>query len=111
MKITCLSCGHLYEIAEGANLRHVTCARCGNPPAAHFPHEKMLRFEAVESPAYARACSHALKGETDAALAALEEAFRAGYDDFERAESDPAIAPLRRDPRFADLIKRYRSKK
>lgn len=110
MKITCLSCGHVYDVAEGTNLQGVRCARCGNPPAAHFPHEKMLRFEAVENAAVSRACDHARKGERDQALAALEEAFAAGYDDFERVESDPSLSPLRGDPRFADLVKRYRSR-
>lgn len=110
MKIACLSCGHAYEIAEGTNLRGVTCPKCGVPPAAHFPHEKMLRFESVENPAVARACEHARRGEREPALAALEEAFRAGYDDFERVENDPALSGLRGDPRFADLLKRYRTR-
>jgi predicted nucleic acid-binding Zn-ribbon protein len=108
MKIACLSCGHAYDVAEGTNLRGVTCPQCGKPPAAHFPHEKMLRFEAVESPAFARACEHARRGEADQAFAALEEAFRAGYDDVERVRSERDLAPLRNDPRFADLLKRYR---
>ena len=110
MTIACLSCGHEHDVAEGTNLRGVRCPKCGTPPAAHFPHEKMLRFEAVRSEAYARACDHAGRGETERALAALEEAARGGYDDLERMEADPALAALRADPRFRELMKRLRSR-
>ena len=110
MKIACLSCGHVHEVAEGTDLRGVLCPKCKAPPAAHFPHEKMLRFEAVESATYARVCEHAGRGEVDAALAALEEALRGGYDDFERIGADPALGRVRADPRFRELMNRYRSR-
>src|SRR5437773_7350161 len=109
MKLTCLSCGHLHEVAEGTNLRGVACPRCGTPPSAHFPHEKMVRFEAVECEAYARACEHARRGERVQALEALEEAVRGGYDDVERIGAEPAFATLRSDPRFRELMNRKRS--
>jgi hypothetical protein len=110
MMIACLSCGRTHEVAEGTDLRGVACPGCGTPAAAHFPHEKMLRFEAVESAAYARACEEALRGKADGALAALEEAILGGYHDFERIGADPALAALRGDPRFRELMDRHRAR-
>jgi predicted nucleic acid-binding Zn-ribbon protein len=107
--IACLACGHLHAVPEGSTLRGVACPKCGTPAAAHFPHEKMMRFEAVESEAYARACEHARRGDPERALAALEEAVRGGYDDFERIGADPAFATLRADPRFREWMSRSRS--
>jgi hypothetical protein len=110
VKIACLSCGHTHEVAEGTDLRGVVCPRCRTPAAAHFPHQKMLRFEAVESAAYARAGELARRGDPDGALAALEESIRGGYDDFERIAADPALAALRGDPRFRELMDRHRTR-
>jgi hypothetical protein len=105
--IACLSCGREYDVPEGTDLRGVACPSCRTPAAADFTHEKMLRFEAVESEPYARACEHARRGEADRAFAALEEAVRGGYDDVERIAADPALAGLRADPRFRRLVDRH----
>ena len=99
MKLTCLSCAHGFEVKEGDPLNGLVCPKCRVPIANHFPHAKSVRFENADSPAYARACNHARRGETDAALAALEEALLAGFDP-ELAASDPALARLRSDPRW-----------
>ena len=100
-----MSCGRPHEVAEGADLRRVCCPHCG------APHERMVQLRpASDPPAYERACSLARGGSAGEALAALAEAFAAGYDDFERVDSDRSFASLRRDPRFADLMKRARSK-
>ncbi len=110
MKLTCFHCSHLHEVPEGTDLRGVACPRCGTPPSAHFTHAKMLRFEAAGNGAYERACEHARRGEKAPALAALEEALAGGYDDFDLVDADPALAPLRSDPRYAELLKRYRTR-
>ncbi len=99
LTITCWKCGAGYDVAEGADLRGVACPRCQNPPTNYF--------QAVGGPAYDRACDFARRGEKDAALAALEEALRAGVD-LEIVDSDPALARLRSDPRFAPLVNKYR---
>ena len=100
-----MSCGHPHEVAEGADLGRVACPRCG------VPHERMVQLRPASDPAaYARACDCARRGALDDALAALAEAFAGGYDDFERVDHERSLAPLRRDPRFADLLKKARSR-
>lgn len=97
--ITCWNCGGSYEVADGADLRGVTCPRCKNPPTNYF--------RKLGSPDYDRACEQARRGEKEAALASLEAALKAGVD-LELVDSDPALAKLRSDPRYAPLVKRYR---
>lgn len=99
MIITCWKCGRGYEVADGADLRGVRCPACQNPPTNYFVE--------VGSPAYDRACDLAKKGDVDGALAALEEALRAGTDP-EVVDSDPALKALRRDPRFSPLVRPFR---
>jgi hypothetical protein len=100
MLITCWKCGQGYEVADGAELRGVTCPSCKNPPTNYFVE--------VGSPAYDRACDLAGRGDLDAALAALEEALKGGIDP-EVVGSDPALKGLRRDPRYTPLIRRFPS--
>jgi hypothetical protein len=97
--ITCWKCGRGYDIADGADLRGVSCPACHNPPTNYFVE--------VGSPAYDRACELAKKGDLDGALAALEEALKAGAEP-ELVDSDPALKALRRDPRFLSLVQPYR---
>jgi serine/threonine-protein kinase len=59
-----------------------------------FPH---ARF------AYNAACSLARMGRTDDALAWLARAVNAGWDDAASVDGDPDLAPLRADPRFAEI--------
>jgi hypothetical protein len=99
MLITCWKCGKGYDVADGADLRGISCPFCRNPPTNYFVD--------VGSPAYDRACALAKKGDVQEALAALEEALKGGTDP-ELVDSDPALRPLRRDPRFAPLVSSYR---
>ena len=57
-------------------------------------------------PWYNLACSYAVLGMTDHALDALERSLRLGYDDWYHLRRDPDLKPLRRDPRFARLLRR-----
>ena len=54
---------------------------------------------------YNCACLYARLGETDRAIAALEQAFALGYENFRWMEHDPDLDPLRDHPRFIALIK------
>jgi hypothetical protein len=98
--ITCWKCGQGYEVADGAELRGVRCPACQNPPTNYFVE--------VGSPAYDRACDLARRGDLDAAFPALEEALKGGIDPTV-VGSDPALKGLRRDPRYAPLIRRFPS--
>ncbi len=105
MKITCLQCSHVYEVPEGAQVQEARCPACGTPQAAPFPYARTLRIES-DTRELARACAR--EGLRAQALEALEEAFRAGYDDWAAVEGGADFAPLREDPRFAALVARYR---
>jgi tetratricopeptide (TPR) repeat protein len=77
----------------------------------HRRAELCLRVATAVDPAapegwYALATTRARLGDRRAALAALERAVRAGFDDGERLRSDPDLGPLRADRRFAELLAR-----
>ena len=57
-------------------------------------------------PSYNLACSFAVLGMIDHAFEALERSLRLGYDDWHHLRRDPDLKPLRRDPRFARLLRR-----
>ncbi len=53
---------------------------------------------------YNLACSLALSGERDQAIAALRDAVRRGYREADHARADEDLAALRGDRRFEDLL-------
>jgi len=55
---------------------------------------------------YDLACARALDGDTDRALALLEQAIDTGFRPFEHIERDPDLASVRHDPRYVDLLGR-----
>lgn len=57
-------------------------------------------------PWYNLACSYAVLGLNDHAFEALERSLQLGYDDWHHLRRDPDLKPLRRDPRFARLLRR-----
>ncbi|GIW72642.1 MAG: hypothetical protein KatS3mg102_2184 [Planctomycetota bacterium] len=58
---------------------------------------------------YMRAIVCAQRGDVEAALAALRRARRLGLRDGSRLERDPALAPLRDDPRFRAMLEQWGS--
>lgn len=58
---------------------------------------------------YNLACSYALVGKVDQAIATLEAAIELGYHDSSYIQHDPDLDGIRRDPRFLALIERVRS--
>ncbi|MBX3466985.1 MAG: TlpA family protein disulfide reductase [Planctomycetes bacterium] len=49
-----------------------------------------------------------MQGRADEALTALGQALEAGFDDFDHIAKDTDLDPIRREPRFAQLIERAR---
>ena len=52
--------------------------------------------------------AYAAKGDKQRALATLQKAFGAGFRDFAAIDASPYFASLRSDPKFEQLIRRYR---
>ncbi|MCO5164896.1 MAG: redoxin domain-containing protein [Planctomycetes bacterium] len=57
---------------------------------------------------YNTACARSMQGRADEALTALGQALEAGFDDFDHIAKDTDLDPIRREPRFAQLIERAR---
>jgi Tfp pilus assembly protein PilE len=57
---------------------------------------------------YYKAAAYAGKGDSAGALAALQESFNKGFSDFAALDSSPHFVVLRSDPRFQQLVARYR---
>ena len=58
-------------------------------------------------PWYNLACSYAVLGMTERAFESLERSLRLGYSHIHHLRRDPDLKALRRDPRFARLLRRY----
>ncbi len=72
--------------------------------AAATARRYLARFPDDGDMAYNLACVEARRGATTAAWPALERALSSPLADPRQAESDPDLAPLRADARFADLL-------
>jgi eukaryotic-like serine/threonine-protein kinase len=57
---------------------------------------------------YFLTAAYAAKGDKEKALASLDATFKLGYRDFASLENSPYFASLRSDPRFKQLINKYR---
>ncbi|MGC4005354.1 MAG: hypothetical protein QM811_20430 [Pirellulales bacterium] len=70
--------------------------------------DRLVRLQPDDGIArYNLACSLTRHGEYARAIAELERAIETGYDDFEHLEADPDLLPLRSQPAFADLLRRF----
>src|SRR5262245_31666032 len=56
---------------------------------------------------YNLACSYTLAKKIDLALRALRKAIELGYKDFRYLREDRDLAPLRKDPRFRQLLREF----
>jgi tetratricopeptide (TPR) repeat protein len=56
---------------------------------------------------YNLACSYALLGMTERAFESLERSLRLGYSHLNHLRRDPDLKSLRRDPRFARMLRRH----
>jgi tetratricopeptide (TPR) repeat protein len=59
---------------------------------------------------YNLACRYALLKQADMALGSLRKAIELGYRDFLFMEKDRDLESIRKDPRFRQLVREYRSK-
>lgn len=81
----------------------------GDLEAAAVAHERAAAFPAQRPRAlYNLACARALLGQSDAALAALDQAVEAGFRDAGSLAGDEDLASLRGEPRFQALVDRLR---
>jgi Flp pilus assembly protein TadD len=58
-------------------------------------------------PWYNLACSFAVLGMTDPAVAALQRALELGYRHLDHLRRDPDLKSLRHDPRFIRLLRKF----
>lgn len=58
-------------------------------------------------PWYNLACSYAVLGMTDPAVAALQRSLELGYRHLDHLKRDPDLKSLRHDPRFVRLLRRF----
>ena len=60
---------------------------------------------------HSAACAYAAVGEIDRALAQVTLAIEHDYEHAEKMETDPDLAPLQADPRFAQLFRDWRTRR
>jgi TolB-like protein/predicted Ser/Thr protein kinase len=68
--------------------------------------EKLRQTPAINQ--YWLAAAYAGKGDKDNALSSLQKALAAGFRDFAALDTSPYFASLRSDPRYQQLVQRYR---
>ncbi|RAL43042.1 hypothetical protein DM860_009824 [Cuscuta australis] len=56
---------------------------------------------------YNVACCYSQLNQVEAGLSALEDAMKAGFEDYKRMRRDPDLANLRSSPNFEPLLKKY----
>lgn len=82
------------RLAEGLAIDRQLVASRPSDPTAH----------------YNLACRYALLKQPDQALGSLRKAVELGYRDFSFMEEDHDLDSIRKDPRFRQLVREYRSR-
>lgn len=81
----------------------------GDPDRGVEQFFKVIELYPQESAAYYNiACYYSIKGVTDLALVWLEKALKAGFAQFEHMETDSDLDAIRRQPRYAKLVLKYK---
>jgi len=90
---------------------HLAYARAmlGEPEACRESIDAFVRVrdEPDSGDLYELACIHALNGDPERALDALERALERGYQDYHWVRHDSDLTDLAKDPRFEELLNRY----
>lgn len=83
-----------------------TYARAGNKAGAHKAIQKLIELSNGKVVNYGAALVYSGLGEKDQAFEWLEKAYKAHSNGMSYLKVDPALDPLRSDPRFRDLLRR-----
>ncbi|PIA54008.1 hypothetical protein AQUCO_00900529v1 [Aquilegia coerulea] len=94
------------DLREGLKL-----SRAGNYEEALEKFESVLgskpELDEASIASYNVACCYSKLNQVQAGLSALEDALKAGFEDFKRVREDPDIANLRKSEQFDTLLKRF----
>ena len=83
-------------------------ARAGRHSQALVVDRRLVRLLPDRSiPWYNLGCTYAVLGMTEPAFAAIQRALELGYRHLDHLCRDPDLRPLRHDPRFARLFRRF----
>jgi len=93
------------EIGEASAFLSLALARAGRPDEAAREVKRALKLEPErEDIAYLAACAYSLMGDTTLALRWLKTAVERGYLELWWARVDPDLDPLRKLPRFKQIM-------
>jgi len=92
---------------RAATMRAVSLCRLGRKEEGLHWAEQALAIDPEDGGVrYNVACLYALEGETEKAIATLEEAIQVGFGNKGWIEHDPDLDPIRGHPRFKTLLER-----
>jgi tetratricopeptide (TPR) repeat protein len=97
--------------ADALRVHGNNLASLGHYHRAFLMDRRLVRLKPERPvPWYNLACSYALLGLNDPAFTALQRALELGYRRIDHVQRDPDLDSLRRDPRFARLMRRFQAR-
>jgi len=103
-----ISVGNGIIIGEACGYCALALARAGEPDQAAREIKRALKLEPERADiAYHAACAYSLIGDTALALQWLETAVERGYQELWWARVDPDLDPLRKLPRFQEIMNEW----